>query len=304
MDNHRGFFLILVAAVVAALAAILVQFGVDAQLGTLTAGNFRDETLARQEAKSVLAGVKVAIASDRWRDPGLIPLIAEKVCQEGTCDGVISNEEGKLPVNRLVGAGMSGIEILRRYWDLRGGSPGSFHALVDWIDADERTVTGESEASFYGKLGVLPGNRPLQSIFELSRIPYVKEEVERLKKIKAPPLRRDLTTWGDGRVNLLTASRDVLMALSEGMTPALADRILAARELGQIQTMGDFNRVLHVPAAVFQDLARWGTTRSRTFCVQIRVTYRKARAGLWAVLRRTGLVVRILYFREGSWQPA
>lgn len=304
MKGNRGFFLILVAAVVAALAAILVQFGVEAQLGTLTVGNFRDEAVARERAKSALEGVKIAIEADRWRDPRLISFISNQLGTEGTCEGWVADEEGKLPVNRLVEAGADGIEILQRYWDLRGGSPASFHALVDWIDPDDQTAYGESETSFYGKLGKLPRNRPLQSIFELSLIPYLKEEMERLKKMKERPLRQDLTVWGEGKINLLTASRDVLMALSDALTPEVADEIIVERGLGNLRTLDDFIRVAHVPPGAFQAFRKWGTMESQTFRVRIKLTYRKARMGLWAVLRRRGLDIKTLYFREESWQPA
>jgi|GEM_PF-2147556 len=303
-EREKGFFLILVAAVVAALAAILVQFGVDAQLGTLLSGNFRDEMITRQRAKSVFEGVKVAIETDRWRDPRIIPFISNQVGAEGTCEGGIRDEEGKLPVNRLISSGMEGIEILQRYWDLRGGETAPLYALIDWIDPDDQTVYGESEVSFYGKLGEIPPNRPLQSIFELPAIPFMRKEIERFRKLKERPISEDLTVWGKGKVNLLTANRDVLMALSEEMTPELADRIIIERDLGHIQSMDDFMKVVRVPAGVFKAFQRWGTLKSSTFRVQLRLVYRKVRLGLWAVLLRQGVGIKTLYFREGLWQPA
>jgi type II secretory pathway component PulK len=304
LGRNKGFFLILVAAVVAALAAILVQFGVDAQLGTLMSGNFRDEMIARERAESVLDGVRVAIETDHWRDPRLIPFISNQLGGEGTCKGRVRDEEGKLPVNQLIAEGADGIEILQRYWDLRRGSPASFHALIDWIDPDDQTIYGENEASFYGKLGEIPPNRPLQSIFELPKIPFMEKEIERLKKLKERPLRDDLTVWGSGRVNLLTANRDVLMALSDVMTAELAERIIMERDLGHIRTMADFNRVVHVPGSIYRVFQRWGTLESTAFRVRVRLDYRKVRVLLQAVLWRQGLGLKTLYFREGLWQPA
>jgi len=302
--REKGFFLILVAAVVAALAAILVQFGVDAQLGTLLSGNFRDEMITRQRAKSVFEGVKVAIETDRWRDPRIIPFISNQFGAEGTCEGEIRDEEGKLPVNQLISSGMEGIEILQRYWELRGGETAPLYALIDWVDVDDQTVYGENEASFYGKLGEIPPNRPLQSIFELPVIPFMKKEIERLRKLKERPISEDLTVWGKGKINLLTANRDVLMALSDGVTPELADRIIIERDLGHIRSMDDFVKVVHVPVRVFEAFQRWGTLRSSAFRVQLRLVYRKVRLGLWAVLLRQGMGIKTLYFREGLWQPA
>lgn len=304
IGRNGGFFLVLVAAVVAALAAILVQFGVDAQLATLTSGSIRYEVVARQGAMSVLEGVKVAVAEDRWQGSEVISFISEGMSREVTCTGWIDNEEGKLPINRLIASGAEGVEILRRYWEERSCSLESLNALIDWIDVDNSTIYGEPEDSFYGKLGEIPINRSMQSIFGLSLVPFMKREMERLKKLKEPPLNRDLTVWGTGKINLLTASRDVLMALSDEITPAMVDRIIEERSFAHIKTMGDFRKGIKVPDKVFSIFLRRGTLRSTTFSTHIEASYRKVHVFLRAVLRRHGNSVSILYFREGLWQPA
>lgn len=302
--RNRGFFLILVAAVTAALAAILVQFGVDAQLDTLSSGNFRNEVVARQGAKSVLEGTKIAIERDHWQGLEVVPFISKQMSPDITCKGWIADEEGKLPVNRLIQGGAEGMEILRRYWEERRCSMESLNALIDWIDADDTTVYGGSEAAFYGKLGGMPLNRPLQSIFGLSVIPFMKREIERLRKLKERPLYQDLTVWGMGKINLLTADRDVLMALSDEITPEVTERILVERGLGHIQTMGDFKRIIHVPDGVFRAFLKWGTLRSTTFRAHIEASYRKVHVVLKAVMWRQGRAIKTIYFREKLWQPA
>ena len=302
--KDKGFFLILVAAVVAALAAILVQFGVDAQLGAMTSGNFRDEVIARQAARSVLEGIKIAIIKEQWQVPDIVPLISKQMSEEVTCRGWVADEEGKLPVNRLIYSGLEGTEILRRYWEQRGCSLQSLNALIDWVDTDDITVRGGSEVAFYGNLGEMPINRPLQSIYGLPAIPFMKREMERLKRLKEPPLYQDLTVWGSGKINLLTASRDVLLALSDELTPDLVDRILTERALGHIQTMEDFRRVVRVPAGAFRVFQGWGTLTSTTFRARIEASYRKVRIMLKAVLWHQGFRVKVLYFREGLWLPA
>ena len=304
LANNRGFFLILVAAVIAALAAILVQFGVDAQLSTLTAGNFRDEAIAREGALSVLAGIKVAILRGKWRQPKLIPFIAGRMSKEVQCTGMLTDEEGKLPVNRLVAAGPEGVEILRRYWEERGCSLQSLNALIDWIDPDDVTAQGESELAFYGRMGGIPANRPLQSIYELSVIPFMRREIRRLNALKEPPLSQGLTVWGSGKVNLLTANREVLMALSGALTPDQVDRIIAERMLNQIQTMEDFKTRVHLPPDVMTVFRRWGTLESTAFRVRLEAVYRHLHIFLRAVLWRQGDTVETIYFREGLWQPA
>ena len=301
--GNKGFFLILVVAVVAALAAILVRFGVEAQLSAMSSGNFRDEVVARLGAQSVLEGVKAVILTGQWQHPGLISFISKQMLKEVSCRGWVENEEGKLPVNRLIASGPEGVAILRRYWEERGCSLQSLNALIDWVDKDDTTFNGGSEAAYYGSEGLVLPNRPLQSIYELPAIPFMRRDLKRLKKSKASPLYRGLTVWGTGKVNLLTAGRDVLMALSDDMTLELADRILAEREGGQIQTMGDFKRVVHVPDGVYESFQKWGTLEGVTCQARIEAVYRKMRVMLRAVLSRRGFDVRVLYFREGLWLP-
>jgi len=303
-QDNRGFFLIIVAAVIAALAAILVQFGVEAQLSALTAGNTRDEAMAREGALSVLAGVKIAILRGQWHHPDLIAFIAGKMPKGYHCTGWVRDEESKLPVNRLVQAGPEGEAVLRRYWELRGCTLQSLNALIDWIDPDDRTIQGGSEVALYGGLGGIPANRPLQSIFELSVIPFVKRDLERLRAMKEPPLSRDLTVWGSGKVNLLTADREVLMALSEALTPEEVERIMAERLLGRIATLEDFKTVVHLPPPVLSAFWQWGTLDSTAFRVHIEMTYRHIHLVLRAVLWRQGNQIKTIYFREGLWLPA
>jgi len=299
---RKGFFLVLVTAVVAALTAILVRFGVNAQLEVLTAGHFRDEIVAEEAARSVLAGVKAAVVEDKWQVPALIPLIAGQMALKSQCKGKIEDEASRLPVNQLVLAGEDGMAVLERYWVLRGLSGRVFQALTDWIDADDVTVAGRAESSAYGKAGVYFRNAPLQSVFEFNLIPGWVEMTKKMGKLGGSAV-RDLTVWGDGKINLLTADRDVLSVLSDEMTPLLLDRIVEAREMGRIQAIGDFKKITRMNDAVFRAFQRWGTLNSKTFRVLIETTYRKGRFRLSAILRRQGNGVRTIYYREGLWQP-
>jgi len=299
---RKGFFLVLVTAVVAALTAILVRFGVNAQSEVLTAGHFRDEIVAEEAARSVLAGVKAAIIENKWQIPELIPLIAGQMALKGRCRGKIEDEASKLPVNQLVLAGEDGMAVLERYWVLRGLSGRVFQALTDWIDADDTTAAGRGESSAYGKAGVYFRNAPLQSVYELSLIPGWPEMTQKMGKLGSAAA-RDLTVCGDGKINLLTAGRDVLSALSDEMTPQLLDQIIEAREMGRIQSIGDFKKISRMNDTVFRAFQRWGTLNSKTFRVLIEATHQRGRFRLLTVLRRQENGVRTIYYREGFWQP-
>jgi len=298
--RRKGFFLILVVAVVAALTAILVRFGVDAQLETLISGNFRDKIIAKEDARSVLAGVKAAISEDKWQVPEIISLIAGQMSVK--CKGEIEDEASKLPLNRLVLSGEEGLAVLQRFWELHGLSGRVLQALADWVDRDNVTIEGRAEEAAYGKTGIYFRNAPLQSVFELHLVPGWTDMMLKLGKLKSGVL-RGLTVWGGGKINLLTADGDILSVLSDEMTPQLLEQIIEARELGSIRKMADFRKITGMNNAVFHAFQRWGTLKSTTFRVLIEAKHRKGRFRLFTILSRRENGVKTIYSREGTWQP-
>ncbi|MDH3981364.1 MAG: type II secretion system protein GspK [Kiritimatiellaceae bacterium] len=94
--------------------------------------------------------------------------------------------------------------------------------LKDWIDeSDESQINGaESDDPFYEKAGYPVKNGPLDSVEELllikgwgPEILYGKPADEDSDEIFG--IAKLLTVWGDGKVNLNTASEDLLLSFSE-----------------------------------------------------------------------------------------
>jgi general secretion pathway protein K len=94
--------------------------------------------------------------------------------------------------------------------------------LVDWTDeGDLHKLNGaESDDPFYQDLGYPVKNGPLDSVEELllvkgwgEDILYGKESDEESDAIFG--IAKLLTVWGDGKVNLNTASTDVLLSFAE-----------------------------------------------------------------------------------------
>lgn len=94
--------------------------------------------------------------------------------------------------------------------------------LKDWIDtSDEHQLDGaESDDPFYKEAGYPVKNGPLDSVEELLLVKnwgpdilYGKEDDENGDEIFG--IKDILTVWGDGKVNLNTASKDLLLTFSE-----------------------------------------------------------------------------------------
>jgi general secretion pathway protein K len=135
----------------------------------------------------------------------------------------MTGEGGRLNLRTmLVGEKPIQIEVLRKYLEIKGIDLNErdrmIDTLLDWVDPDNlvRLNGAEDEA------GYKPANRPLKSIDELKKIKGWEEFTS------TNDWDSDFTLDSAGAIDLLWASRDVLLALP-GMTEQLADQIIAMR---------------------------------------------------------------------------
>jgi general secretion pathway protein K len=188
-------------------------------------------------------------------------------------------------------------------------------AFFDWTDPDEahRLNGAESDDAFYEDRGYEVKNGPLDTVDELLLIKGFTPPIVfggPAKNEEDPPMSgfaSMLTAWGDGRVNVNTASRDVLLTLPE-MDELSVDAILQGRAGidGIYGTEDDgFSSVEEVLAVtgLNQALGSRITTTERRF---IRATsvgeVQGVQAGVWAIFRQQGNNLVVVYWREESMQ--
>lgn len=98
--------------------------------------------------------------------------------------------------------------------------------ILDWRDEDSVTRRYGMERARYKSLGISPRDAPLKSIEELLYLPAMTRELfDRI----AP----DLSVAGGVGIHAGSASRAVLLSVP-GITPAVADRIVAIRTHGDL----------------------------------------------------------------------
>ncbi len=144
-------------------------------------------------------------------------------------EAVISTEEGRLNLNALLTE--ERLPILERLFVSWGVSAadaqGIAATLMDWTDADDLKRRPDSaEKLDYERqgLGVLPLNRPFNSLDEVAQVPRMAE----LDQAK-PDWRSVLTLRGDGRLDLHTASADTIAAVT-GAPMENADMLIRKRK--------------------------------------------------------------------------
>ena len=156
---------------------------------------------------------------------------------DGTARVAIEDEERKVNLNRLVlpngnAPDEQRVAVFRRLLEILDVDAAVADAVVDWLDNDDTPRVGGAESAYY--LGLPYPYRAKNDLFdtvgELRLVRGVTPEV-------FEKLRPHVTVLSSGKVNLNTAPKEVLMALSAGSDAAeagaidapAADAILAYR---------------------------------------------------------------------------
>ncbi len=114
--------------------------------------------------------------------------------------------------------------------------------IADWIDEDDNSRNGGSEASYYTDTNppIKPPNRSIKTLEELHMVAGVTDDVYRV-------LVPNLTLWGDKSINVNQASKIVLRSIDVQITDQIADAIIERRtdeSKGGPFTSADFNNFL------------------------------------------------------------
>lgn len=243
MRNRRGAALLAGLWLVVAIAAVALQFSLDAherrRLGTLASERGQQRALALGALALVRARLEQAIrvgptntsgamailaASDPWHD--VDSLYSGSVLVDSMEVEVEGHDLGeKLNINRM------SEQQLQTFFSFLlqdfSKSQELAQAIMDWRDADSIPRPSGAERDAYLKAGnlALPTNGPFRDINELADVMGMTPEIFTTAK----PY---LTTLGTSQVNLNSAPVPVLRALP-GMTDAALNRILQLRSQGR-----------------------------------------------------------------------
>ncbi len=156
----------------------------------------------------------------------------------GTITLTIEDEERKINLNNLIGAqgnapNDQNVAVFRRLLELLAIDPQVADAVLDWLDNDESPRVGGAESSYYLSLRYPYNSKNdfFDTIDELRLVRGVTPEV-------FEKLRPYVTVHSIGTVNINTAPKAVLMALSAGqgsfnepeIDEKTADALIASRQ--------------------------------------------------------------------------
>jgi general secretion pathway protein K len=191
----------------------------------------RDSIRAELVGEAGIAAARIALREDAgnndydtldevWSRP--VPPID---LGEGTIHIVVEDEERKINLNRLVLPNGNApddqrIAVFRRLLELLELDPSLADAVVDWLDNDDAPRVGGAESPYYLSLPFpyKAKNDFFDTIDELRLVRGMTPET-------FEKLRPFVTLYSSGKVNLNTAPKPVLMALSAGQDAAEAGEI-------------------------------------------------------------------------------
>lgn len=229
---------------------------------------------------------------------------------DGRCTVDIIPEQGRRNVHML------GDEDWEEILDQANIPQDRWGALIDcfndWVDeGDEHRLLGaESDDSFYEDRGYECKNAPLDTIDELLLVKGFSHAVvfggvsEEDDGEPLAGIARWLTTWGDGKVNLNTASREVLLTVS-GLNEQNVEALLEGRkgtdgvEGTQDDGFESVEKALAYIGLTNPGTAERLTTKGETILRVVSIgEVEGVRNGIWCILRAADKKVTPLFWRE------
>jgi general secretion pathway protein K len=292
--------------VISTLTALSLGFSRESGTELDLAGFWRDGYRAYHLSRSGMSLAASLLREDpepgvdslreNWADPE--HLILPEILEPGlSLTTQIVDEGGKLSLNALVNeAGEIDLERevqLKRLFKALGLQEEMLAPLLDWLDRDQEERPGGAEDAFYQGLErpYRCGNRPFVT---LGQVALVKGYAQGLQGLS-----RFLSVYSDGKVNVHTAPKEVLLSLSGGMDESIAEAILQYRAEGNFLTLEDLKKVPGVGEDLFAELSPYLSLTSTAFSVTARGRCHGAVSSLQAVFVRDGGTMRTVYWQVG-----
>jgi general secretion pathway protein K len=304
INNNRGVALVITLLVLALLITVILEFNLGMRVEAKAAANFRDDTKAYYLARSGIIFAIELLEEDKKTSSqydSLIELWAQKVPPIPVGDGFVqvevNDEDRKINLNKLAtGFGTVTGDRMRAYmtrfleiFELKEEITDS---ITDWIDTDDIERIGGAESSYYESLeeSYEAKNNQLDSLQEIRMIKGIDDEV--FKKIKD-----FLAVHSDGKINVNTASKEVLMSLSEDLTGDIADEIIAFRLENPFQQVADVKNNISISDHVYNEISGFIDIKSNYFSISSTGEVNQSRKTINARIERSGTKSKIKYWR-------
>lgn len=322
LTDQGGIALVLTLLVVTLLSAMIIEFDYRTRLDVRAAANFRDAAAASLLAEGAADAARAVLVAPQsnlggydfaeeapWGAP-----IAGYPVAGGTISVAIVDEGGKLDLNNLINqdgeANDPWIAIYRRLLGKlldpdQVDIEALVDSLVDWLDTNPSERPRGAESPYYERLDppYACADRPLKTLDELGLVQgYTPEIIERLRPhvtALSHGSRSGLTRDGNplgGKININTASPELLVALDDDMSDELAQNIIQDRPYSSAKSTDLFNTI-QLGTDLSQELAKYLDVRTSYFSIASQGTVGDASRTLRVTVFRVNNTTDVLAWR-------
>ncbi len=157
--------------------------------------------------------------------------------------------------------------IFERLFFLLDINENILYNIIDWIDKNQISNGGIEMYSDYPAK-----NDKIDSLGELRLINGIDNTVFNgtvENGIYKPGLKALLSPYSDGKVNINTASKWVLMALDEDIDESLAEAIISYRKKKPFRTINDMNLVDGITGDIIHRISTIADVKSKNFLIKM-----------------------------------
>ncbi len=316
--NNSGIALITVILIIAILVAIAIELNRSTRASIYDAANLSDGIKLTYIAKSGFYGAEALLANsdndyitlrDNWANTETLSAQSQSLFADGYFITTIEDEAGKIPLNQLVNGNQYNQDIQNIL--IRLLSQPEFgldeitiktivDSIKDWIDADN-TVTGYgAETAYYASLNppYEAKNAPMDCIEELLMVKGITKDIF-YGTDKKPALAQYVTTDSDGQININTAPKMVLRALSGDITVELADSMDEYRRTeSNYKYLSDPTWYIKVPGMTATIKPELITVTSNYFKIISVGKMKNMQQSLNGIVKKSGQSVQIIKWRQ------
>lgn len=309
MRRERGVALLIVLVVVALLAALVVDFGYSTRVDLTLADLYDNMQKARTIVKSGFYFGRALLLADTngydgpgdlWTRTDLISFVPMFLEEGEAIRGSVIDENSKFNLNSLVNdrgkLDEFGYAQFQRLLAVLNLDVALADAVVDWIDPDDKPMPAGAEKSYYLSVGRTCKNAPLDSVYELLLVKgFTRDVLWGTRTSKG--LLDYVTCFSDRKINVNTASEEILRSLDDGIDPSLAESVINWRKDKPFKDTNDLKQVQGITDLLFSRILSRITASSNYFSIHMEGNANKAIARLDAVVKRSGQSLTPLYWR-------
>jgi len=246
IKGERGVALVLALAVIALLVSMVVDFSYTMMVDLTLAANLRDSQKAFYAARSGVELAKHLLQKDQKENPDYVGLDEDwaqlpehpgflSEDDEGRFKVTIEDESAKIAINKLVTVDKNKKKVvdsvvraqLEGLFGILELDPQLLDPIINWLDADYNSDASKADEVFYQSQSppYHCKNGPLDSLDELLLVRGMTKEILYGTEGKKG-LIHFLTLYSDGKININTASVEVIQSLSPNIVQNQAQAIV------------------------------------------------------------------------------